>query len=144
MERLYYLSSWLYRNGIPLLPRVCMLLIRILYGSFVPYQAQIGPGVSFGHRQGIVIARSARIGARCKIRHQVTIANGPHGAASIGDDVKLGAGARIIGNVRIGDRARIGANAVVVEDVPADCTAVGVPARVIRASDSGPMGFDER
>lgn len=133
MERLYYLSHWLHRRRIPLLPRMCMLLIRILYGSFVPYQAQIGPGVSFGHKQGIVIARTVRIGARCKIRHQVTISNSGRGGAQIGDDVRIGAGAKIIGAVRIGDRALIGANAVVVDDVPADTTVVGIPARPVAA-----------
>lgn len=134
MERLYYLSHWFYRHRFPVLPRLCMLLIRLLYGSFIPYQVEIGPGVSFGHRQGIVIARSARIGARCKIRHQVTIANGPRGAAVIGDDVRIGAGAKIIGDVRIGRGAKIGANAVVVRDVPDGATAVGVPAQLVGVS----------
>jgi serine O-acetyltransferase len=132
MERLYYLSNWFYRRGVPVLPRLMMVLIRLLYQSFIPYQVSIGPGVSFGHRQGIVIARTARIGARCVIRHQVTIANSPQGAAMIGDDVQIGAGAKLIGRVTIGDRARIGANAVVVRDVPADVTVAGVPARIVK------------
>lgn len=132
MERLYYLAHALYRRRIPVLPRLLMLLIRLLYQSFVPYQVVIGPGVSFGHKQGIVIARTARIGSRCLIRHQVTIADSAQGAAVIGDDVQIGAGAKLIGNVKIGDRARIGANAVVVSDVPADATVVGIPAAVVR------------
>lgn len=131
MERLYYLSNWLYRHQVPVLPRLLMLVIRLVFQSFVPYQTQIGPGVSFGHRLGIVLTRNAIIGARCKIRHQVTIANSGEGGAEIGDDVSIGAGAKIIGAVRIGDRARIGANAVVVHDVPKDATVVGVPARVV-------------
>ena len=145
MERLFYLSQWLYRHGIPVLPRVCMLMIRLLYGSFLPYQVQIGPGVSFGHRQGIVIARSARIGSRCTIRHQVTIANGVGGAACIGDDVKIGAGAKIIGHVTIGNRARIGANAVVMKDVAQDTTVVGVPAHAVhrrRDAENAAAGVD--
>lgn len=132
MERLYYLSRWLHLHRVPLLPRACMLLIRLLYGSFVPYQAEIGPGVSFGHKQGIVIARTARIGRRCRIRHQVTISNSVRGAAVIGDDVRIGAGAKIIGHVRIGHRVLIGANAVVVDDVPDDTTVVGIPARPVQ------------
>lgn len=134
MERLYYLSHWLYRRRVPVLPRLLMLMIRLCYQSFVPYQVSIGPGVSFGHRQGIVIARTARIGARCKIRHQVTIADGAQGAAIIGDDVKIGAGAKLIGNVHIGNGARVGANAVVVNDVPTGATVVDVPARVVAAA----------
>lgn len=131
MERLYFASRWFYERKIPFLPRLFMLLIRLIYGSFVPYQAEIGRGVSFGHRQGIVIARTARIGRRCRIRHQVTIANSGSGAAIIGDDVMIGAGAKIIGRVTIGDRAKIGANAVVVDDVAADTTVVGIPARPV-------------
>ena len=132
MECLYYWSNLLYRWHVPLLPRLIMLLIRFLWGSFIPYQTQIGPNVSFGHGMGIVIARPAKIGARCKIRHQVTISNSGNGSAIIGDDVRIGAGAKIIGGVKIGHRAVIGANAVVVHDVPDDATAVGIPARVVK------------
>lgn len=132
MAFLYYLSNRLYRWHIPILPRLCMLLIRLVWGSFIPYQTQIGPGISFGHGMGIVIARPAKIGARCKIRHQVTTANSGEGAAIIGDDVKIGAGAKILGNVRIGNRSLVGANAVVVHDVPDDAVVVGIPARVVR------------
>ena len=63
-----------------------------------------------------------------KIRQHVTIGSGH---AVVGDDVEFGAGAKVIGSVRIGDRAKIGANAVVVNDIPDDATAVGVPARVV-------------
>jgi serine O-acetyltransferase len=137
MEKLYYLSNWLHRHRVPVAPRLLMLVMRVIYQSFVPYQASIGPGVSFGHRQGIVIARTARIGARCLIRHQVTIANSPQGAALIGDDVQIGAGAKLIGRVVVGDRAQIGANAVVLHDVPPDVTVAGIPARVVRRHQPG-------
>jgi serine O-acetyltransferase len=135
MERLYYISHWLYLHKVPFLPRLLMLLIRVFYQSFVPYQVQIGPAVSFGHRQGIVLARTARIGARCRIRHQVTIANSGEGAATIGDDVYIGAGAKIIGAVQIGNRVRIGANALVANDIPDDATVKGFPAQVVRLYD---------
>jgi serine O-acetyltransferase len=140
MEKLYYWSHWLYRHRVPLVPRLLMLLVRLLYQSFVPYQTVIGPGVSFGHRQGIVIARTAHIGSRCLIRHQVTIANSAQGAAHIGNDVQIGAGAKLIGKVHVGDGARIGANSVVVDDVPAGATVVGIPARVVRqrTTDNAP------
>ena len=132
MEKLYYLSHYLYRKKVPVLPKLVELMIRFFFHSSIPYQVQIGPGVTFGHRQGIMMGKRVKIGARCKIRHQVTIAGGTGGGAKIGDDVQIGAGAKIIGPVRIGNRARIGANAVVVKDVPDDATVIGIPARVVR------------
>ena len=89
------------------------------------------PGFVLIHAQGVVINGSVRGGADVKIEHQVTI--GAEGRASpvLGDGVFVGAGAKIIGPVTVGDRARIGANAVVVHDVPAETTAVGVPAKVL-------------
>lgn len=76
---------------------------------------------------GIIISNRVKIGKHCTIFQQVTITQ----AAEIGDNVFIGSGAKIIGNVKIGDNAKIGANAVVLKDVPANCTAVGVPARII-------------
>jgi serine O-acetyltransferase len=132
MEKLYYLSHYLYKKRIPVLPKLMELMLRMFFHSSIPYQVEIGPGVSFGHRQGIMMGKRVKIGARCKIRHQVTIAGGKGGGATIGDDVQIGAGAKIIGPIRVGHRARIGANAVVVKDVPDDATVVGIPARVVR------------
>lgn len=84
------------------------------------------------HLNGIIISHYAKIGKNCTIYQQVTIAQDEQGkAAVIGDNVLIGAGAKIIGNVTIGDNAKIGANAVVVKDVPPNATAVGVPARII-------------
>lgn len=132
MEKLYYLSHYLYKKRIPVLPKLVELTLRMFFHSSIPYQVEIGPGVSFGHRQGIMMGKRVKIGARCKIRHQVTIAGGKGGGATIGDDVQIGAGAKIIGPIRVGNRARIGANAVVVKDVPDDATVIGIPARVVR------------
>jgi serine O-acetyltransferase len=91
-----------------------------------PY-ADIGPGVYFFHGVGTVIGKGTVIGSRALICQGVTTGAGP----SIGDDVRLWAGAKVIGKISVGDRAEIGANAVVIRDVPADSTAVGVPARVV-------------
>ena len=76
-------------------------------------------------------------GGGCTILQQVTIADDPHKpnkSATIGDNVLIGAGARIIGEVKIGNNVKIGANAVVVSDIPDGCTAVGVPAKIIKKS----------
>jgi serine acetyltransferase len=81
---------------------------------------------------GIIISPFAKIGENCTIFHQVTVAQDHNGrAATIGDHCMIGAGAKIMGDVKIGNHVKIGANAVVVNDLPDHCTAVGVPARVI-------------
>lgn len=84
------------------------------------------------HLNGIIISHYAKIGKNCTIHQQVTIAQDENcKSATIGDNVFIGAGAKIIENVTIGDNVKIGANAVVVKDIPSNCTAVGVPARII-------------
>ncbi|MCL4188333.1 MAG: serine acetyltransferase [Rhodobacteraceae bacterium] len=103
-------------------------------------QAEIHPGTRIGgglllpHPNGIVIHPDAEIGPNCLIFQQVTIGVGPRpGLPRIAGHVDIGAGARILGGVTVGEHARIGANAVVIADVPAGATAVGVPARVLVA-----------
>ena len=84
------------------------------------------------HLNGIIISHYAKIGKNCIIYQQVTIAEDGHQrAATIGDNVSIGAGAKILGNITIGDNVKIGANAVVTKDIPSNCIAVGVPARII-------------
>lgn len=88
------------------------------------------------HPNGIVIHPAARIGVNCLIFQQVTIGaidNQP--LPVIGGHVDIGAGAKILGHVKVGNHARIGANAVVLKEVPAGATAVGIPARVQRMID---------
>ena len=85
------------------------------------------------HPNGVVIHPAVRIGPNCMIFQQVTLGvGGPlDGAPQVGGHVDIGAGAKLLGGIVIGDHARIGANAVVLDHVPADCTAVGIPARVV-------------
>ncbi len=101
------------------------------YGCFIPISAQIGKNITFPHGVcGIFISNGAKIGDNCVIFQQVTIGSNTlkdskgYGAPTIGNNVYIGAGAKIIGNVTIGDYVRIGANAVVVKDVPANATIV--------------------
>ncbi len=128
MARLHYIANWLYRHHVPMLPRLCMLLIRLFYLSFLPYRTQIGPGIKFGHAFAIAIAGNSVIGSNVKIRHGVTLANTKRGAPVLEDDVDVGCGATIIGPVRIGRGAKIGAGAVVTRDVMPGVTVVGMPA----------------
>ncbi len=100
-------------------------------GADIPLNSKIGGGLMIPHPNGIVIHPDAEIGPNCLIFQQVTIGNGlKPGLPVIEGHVDVGAGAKIIGNIRIGAHARIGANAVVVNDVPEACTAVGIPAIV--------------
>ena len=94
--------------------------------------ANFGPGFVLIHSQGVVINGNVQGGSGVKIEHQVTIGAEKRQTPVVGNDVFIGAGAKIIGAVRIGDRARVGANAVVVHDVPADATVGGIPAKVLK------------
>lgn len=105
-------------------------------GCVIGRGAQFGPGFVLVHANGVVINGAVRGGACVVIEHQVTIGAEKRQSPTLGDRVFVGAGAKIIGAVRVGSRAKIGANAVVLADVPEGATAVGVPARVVRTEVS--------
>jgi serine O-acetyltransferase len=101
----------------------------VVSGADIPLNSQIGGGLMLPHPNGVVVHPHSPIGPNCLFFQQVTITGG----VEIGGHVDIGAGAKILGPVRIGDHAKIGANAVVQTDIPAGATAVGVPARIIKA-----------
>ena len=102
-------------------------------GADIPLNSQLGGGLLLPHPNGIVIHPDAVIGPNCLLFQQVTLGKGPKpGFPYLEGHVDVGAGAKILGGVRIGAHAIIGANAVVLEDVPAGATVVGVPGRVIK------------
>ncbi len=109
-------------------------LCEILFGIGISSSATIGRRLCIEHFSGIIVHGNAIIGDDCLLRQGVTIGNRhtdrPQEAPRIGNRVEFGAGAKVIGQVTIGDDARIGANAVVIDDVPANHVAVGVPAVV--------------
>jgi serine O-acetyltransferase len=111
-------------------------LVEIFCGITIGASANIGRRLTIEHHGGIVIHGATRMGNDCMIRHGVTIGNSgrsdPFGAPDIGDRVEIGAGAKILGRIRIGNDAIIGANAVVTRDVPENAVVGGVPARIIR------------
>lgn len=122
----------------PLARIICKVLVlrhrmwSMICGADIPLDCQIGGGLMINHPNGIVIHPKARIGVNCLIFQQVTIGTrGGPGVPDIAGHVDIGAGAKILGPVRIGAHAKIGANAVVLEDVPPYALAVGVPAKVI-------------
>ena len=100
-------------------------------GAEIPIACQIGGGFLVPHPNGIVIHPDAIIGPNCLLFQQVTLAGGPGGAPVISGHVDIGAGARVIGGVKVGQHVKIGANAVVLTDLPDRCTAVGIPAKII-------------
>jgi serine O-acetyltransferase len=107
--------------------------VNVVFGGCV-----IGRGADFGegfvllHSTGTVINSGVRGGQNIFLEHQVTIGTDTGESPVLGDDVYVGAGAKILGPVRVGSRVLVGANAVVVHDVPDGSTAVGIPARVVR------------
>jgi len=101
-------------------------------GADVPLNSRLGGGLLLPHPNGVVVHPRAVVGPNCLLFQQVTLGHGPRpGLPVLGGHVDVGAGAKVLGGVTIGDHARIGANAVVLCDVPAGCTAVGVPARIL-------------
>jgi serine O-acetyltransferase len=100
--------------------------------------AEFGPGFVLVHGTGVVINGEVRGGSNVRLEHQVTIGAERRQSPVLGDDVFVGAGAKVIGPVTIGTGARVGANAVVVKDVPPHATVVGIPARVVRTREPGP------
>jgi serine O-acetyltransferase len=113
------------------LEMLCNRVNSACCGCVIGRGAEFGPGFVLVHANGVVINGEVRGGKCVTIEHQVTIGAEKRKSPVLGDHVFVGAGAKIIGPVTVGDRAKIGANAVVLTDVPADATAVGVPARII-------------
>lgn len=120
------------RLRIPFANRILRLLQMMFGGVEIGNDVTLGNGVYFIHSLGTVVGGTARVGDRVRFLGNNTVGTASdNGYPVLEDDVVVGAGARVLGPVRIGARAVIGANAVVLSDVPADMVAVGAPARVI-------------
>ena len=98
--------------------------------------AEFGPGLVLIHATGIVINGTVRGGSNIHLEHQVTIGAERRQAPILGNDIFVGAGAKILGSISVGDGAKVGANAVVVNDVPSHSTVVGIPAQVVRQRET--------
>lgn len=125
----------LYRKGYKRLAKALYWLYRILFSCDIPCTVQIGHNLCLPHfGLGVVIHPYAIIGDNVKIYQQVTIgARGQDWFAVIGNDVLLGAGCKILGSVKIGNNVKVGANAVVLNDIPDNLTAVGIPAKIVNS-----------
>jgi serine O-acetyltransferase len=111
------------------------MLWSVICGCEIPLNARIGGGLVMPHPNGIVINTDVVVGPNCLIFQQVTLGSNGRGVPVLGGHVDVGAGAKIIGPVRIGDHAIVGANAVVTSDVDAGTTVVGIPARPLPKGD---------
>jgi len=132
---LHRLAYALHQRQISFFPRLISHLARLLTGIEIHPGAQIGEGVFIDHGMGVVIGETAIVGDYTLIYQGVTLGGTGKETGkrhpTVGQNVVVGAGAKVLGNIHIGDHARIGAGSIVLRDVPAHCTAVGVPGRNI-------------
>ena len=138
---IYRFGRWRYTIG----PRIVRLPFSFLYkllkpiseiltGIELPCEAIVGKRFRIDHFGGIIISGDAVFGDDCILRNGVTVglrSTGERGSPVIGNRVDIGAGAKVLGPIRIGDDVAIGANAVVITDVPSNSIAVGIPARIL-------------
>lgn len=139
LDRDHYLPSnlpyWIWKVAhhlsichIPLLPFMLQQIPRVLFSCLLPYKTRMGRNVHFAHNGlGTIVHPDCVIGNDVMIHSGVTLST-----SQVGNKVRICTGAKIINKVKIGNNVRIGANAVVLCDLPDDCTAVGVPARIIK------------
>ena len=134
----YRLSHWLFRHRRFLIARWISQFAKFTTGIEIHPGAQIGKGLFIDHGTGVVIGETTEIGENCTLYQGVTLGGTGKDKGkrhpTLGDNVMVGAGAKILGPFRVGDNSKVGANALVLSEVPPDSTAVGVPARVIRVN----------
>ena len=128
---IYRLMQWSRRHRLVALEMAFNKLNAVACNCIIGRGAEFGPDFVLIHSTGVVINSAVRGGRGVHIEHQVTIGAERRQIPVLGNDVFIGAGAKIIGGIVVGDGARIGANAVVLQDVPPGASAVGVPARII-------------
>ena len=144
----YRISHSLYNLGLRFLPRFISAIGQFLTVIDIHPAARIGHRVFIDHGTGVVIGETAIIGDDVLIYQQVTIGGVSTSKGkrhpTLEDNVVIGAGAKILGNITIGENSKVGANSVVVKDVPANSTAIGIPARVLkRGYDKTPLSHNK-
>ncbi len=136
------LSHWLWLHNFKTLARWLSQLVRGFTGIEIHPGAIIGPGFFIDHGMGVVIGETAEVGADVTLYHGVTLGgtslNKGKRHPTLGNNVVVGAGAKILGAITVGDNSRVGANAVVVKDVPPNSVVVGVPGQVVVKSKPAP------
>ena len=131
----YRISHFLYKRKLFFLARLISQISRFFTGIEIHPGAKIGKGLFIDHGMGVVIGETAEVGDNVTLYHGVTLGGTGKDTGkrhpTVGNNVIIGSGAKILGPIVIGDGVKIGANSVVLKDVPANCTAVGIPAKII-------------
>ncbi len=131
---LYRIAHFFYRIHLYFIARLISQIARLFTGIEIHPGATIGKRLFIDHGNGTVIGETTIIGDDCLLYHQVTLGGTGKDVGkrhpTLGNNVTVGAGAKVLGPINIGDNARIGANSVVLKDVPANATAVGIPAEI--------------
>jgi serine acetyltransferase len=122
---LYRMSRWFHNSGFRIMSDLIHRLSKFLTDTDISPYATIGHGLMIYHGSGVVIGKNTKLGDRCLVCQGVTTGSG---APQIGNNVKLWAGAKILGTITIGDHSEVGANAVLTKSLDAYCIAVGIPA----------------
>ena len=132
---LHRLNHYFYQKGFFVLARFLSQVVRFLTGIEIHPGAKIGEGLFIDHGMGVVIGETAEVGDNCTLFQGVTLGGTGKEKGkrhpTLENNVMVSTGARVLGNITIGDNCKIGAGAVVVKSVPANCTVVGVPGRIV-------------
>ena len=135
--RLAHMSShvW-YKKNVLFLARLISQIARFLTGIEIHPGATLGAGILIDHGMGVVIGETAELGDRITIYHGTTLGGTGKEKGkrhpTVGDNVVIGAGSKVLGNIKIGSNSKIGANSVVLDDVPEGATLVGIPGKVVK------------
>ena len=143
----YRISHHFYEKKLYLTARVISQLARFFTGIEIHPGAKIGKGLFIDHGAGVVIGETTEIGDYCTLYQNVTLGGTGKDTGkrhpTLGNNVLIGAGTKVLGPVYIGDNTRIGAGSVVLRNLPANCTAVGVPAEVVRINNKAVNPADD-
>lgn len=145
--RSYRKANWFFRHNMKFIARWISQRSRHKTGIEIHPGATIGKGLFIDHGMGVVIGETAEIGDNCTIYQNVTLGGTGKDKGkrhpTLGNNVLVGSGAKVLGPFKVGDNARIAAGAVVLNEVPANATAVGVPAKVVRVNGIKPESLDQ-
>lgn len=135
----HMISHFLYKKNLLFLARLISQIARFLTAIEIHPGATLGAGILIDHGMGVVIGETAELGDRITIYHGTTLGGTGKEKGkrhpTVGDNVVIGAGSKVLGNIKIGSNSKIGANSVVLDDVPEGATVVGIPGKVVKINN---------